>query len=189
MAEDSFEHLVLDLDGTLIHSMLPDEITELTPGEEHPESVVFRIKRSKGEYIVFGRPYIKQFLRFCFDKFKTVSVWTAGTRQYALQIVDSLFETKPTLLWTRSDCACMQGYLIKPLDQMAIALGTKIENVKVLDDTVTTFCLNVGRGLHIRSWSYLQTEDKHLLTLMVAWELRKGGDHSRAFWIERSVSE
>lgn len=189
MSEDSFEHLVLDLDGTLVHSVPIGCIFGLAPGEEHPETPTFKLRLSDGYYLVFGRPYIRHFLRFCFEKFKTVSVWTAGTRSYAEQVVEQLFEKQPRLLWTRKDCMQKDGCQIKPLEQMAFALGTEVANVRVLDDTMITFCLNRHQGLAIKRWSYLDTEDKHLLTLMVAWEMRQKGNHSQAFWIERSVAE
>lgn len=189
MKRESLGHLVLDLDGTLVHTVAIDEIVGLQPGEEHPESPTSKLLLNGKEHILFGRPYIREFLRFCFENFESVSVWTAGTQKYAEHVVETLFETRPKLLWTRKDCMLKGNCHIKPLSQMAVALGAELATVRVLDDNVMTFCLNRERALYIKSWSFSETQDKHLLRLIVAWELRSRGDSDQAFWIEHSVAE
>lgn len=47
------EHIVLDLDGTLI-------------GEDH----------------ICTRPYLTEFLSFCFDHFESVNIWTAASQEW-----------------------------------------------------------------------------------------------------------
>ena len=73
----SATHLVLDLDGVLI-------------GEDKPTkrggNVVFALR---GNYSN-PRPQLFEFLRECFRRFKTVSLWTAGTKEWLWQFTKFL---------------------------------------------------------------------------------------------------
>ena len=83
--------LILDLDETLIHA------TE-TKLEREPDFTV-------GQYFVYRRPFLAEFLRFCFVNF-TVAVWTTGTKNYAESIVENIFAEgmTPAFLWSRERC-------------------------------------------------------------------------------------
>jgi hypothetical protein len=50
------EHIVLDLDGTLI-------------GEDH----------------ICARPYLTEFLCFCFEHFESVNIWTAASQEWWIE--------------------------------------------------------------------------------------------------------
>lgn len=52
------------------------------------------------------RPYGKNFLKYCFKRFKRVIVWTAGTAEYAVAICNALFRGihKPYMIWSRGHC-------------------------------------------------------------------------------------
>ena len=52
------------------------------------------------------RPYARDFLEFCFRRFKRVIVFTAGTADYAIPICDALFRgiAKPYMIWARGHC-------------------------------------------------------------------------------------
>lgn len=55
------------------------------------------------------RPYGRDFLKFCFRRFKRVIVWTAGTAEYAVAICDALFRGigKPYMIWSRGHCVLL----------------------------------------------------------------------------------
>jgi hypothetical protein len=52
------------------------------------------------------RPHAREFLQFCFKRFKRVIVFTAGTADYAIPICDVLFRgiAKPYMIWARGHC-------------------------------------------------------------------------------------
>lgn len=52
------------------------------------------------------RPGARDFLRFCFKRFKRVIVFTAGTAEYAVAISKVLFQGigKPYMIWSRGHC-------------------------------------------------------------------------------------
>eukprot|EP00026_Physarum_polycephalum_P001722 Phypoly_transcript_01724.p1 GENE.Phypoly_transcript_01724~~Phypoly_transcript_01724.p1 ORF type:complete len:779 (+),score=90.87 Phypoly_transcript_01724:158-2494(+) len=75
-------HLFLDIDGTLVHSI---------PGRLHaPElgTPDFTVEEIFG--VSYKRPGVDAFLAFCFENFKSVSIWTAGTAGYAQAIARRL---------------------------------------------------------------------------------------------------
>ena len=91
------QHVVLDLDLTLVHSI------------EHNELSSARVRQLKAQFthhvtpdfIIFERPYLRQFLRALAKRY-TVSVWTAGGRSYGQYIVDNIIEPymdKPVYLY------------------------------------------------------------------------------------------
>lgn len=71
--------LVLDLDETLIYAT--EERLEAEPD--------FAV----GQYYVYKRPFLKEFLEFCFDNFE-VAIWTSSTRNYAEGIVKNIVDSK-----------------------------------------------------------------------------------------------
>lgn len=56
------------------------------------------------------RPFAREFLTFCFKRFRRVIVFTAGTHDYALAICDVLFRgiSKPYMIWARGHCVRVQ---------------------------------------------------------------------------------
>ena len=120
-------HIVLDLDATLVHSFIQkaaeknyrDIYNFLDKNKEkNPECVkditsrikTFHLSDGNGENS-FGwtilRPGIYEFLDFAFRFFRKVSIWTAGTADYAELIVDNIFEApfpKPEIVYSRDDC-------------------------------------------------------------------------------------
>lgn len=78
-----------------------------------------RVSKNPNGQIQFGdsvsrmwgsiRPYGREFLKFCFRRFKRVIVWTAGTAEYAVAICDALFRGigKPYMIWSRGHCVLL----------------------------------------------------------------------------------
>lgn len=72
-------HVILDLDETLIHSAT----------KKHKiDNEYFHIGDDKDPiYIVYKRNGLNEFIEWLFQKFEKVSVWTAATADYAVEII------------------------------------------------------------------------------------------------------
>lgn len=101
-------HLVLDLDGTLVHDGNP-------------------------------RPGLSQFLEFCFDNFKTVSIWTAADRSWwNFCWTEHMLQFDFDRVLSRKDCefSLTSQKIIKPLRKIWANYPdcTKF-NTLLIDDT------------------------------------------------------
>jgi len=76
-------HLVLDLDGTLVHS----EFTK-----KFHEKADFTFSSQWCDISVKMRPGLIPFLRWAFEHFTSVSIWTAGSKEYAHAITAAFIE-------------------------------------------------------------------------------------------------
>lgn len=83
--------LVLDLDETLIYA-----------SEEQLSSPADFIV---GQYKVYKRPHLYEFLEFAFSNFK-VGIWTSSSELYALQVIENFIEDDRSLefIWCRDRC-------------------------------------------------------------------------------------
>lgn len=108
------------------------------------------------------RPYIEEFLLFCFSYFKYVIVWSAGEKNYVEAIVNNIFKDlrKPDLVWTKNDIVFekdangVEGNGLKPLTKIInSAIGKKFglvpEKTLFVDDNETTFVKNKKNAIHI----------------------------------------
>lgn len=103
------------------------------------------------------RPYIQDFLLFCFSYFKVVAVWSAGQRKYVESIVDHLFRDlpKPHIVFTYDDIIFNQkGEVVKPLNKIFNAMNQHetlmtYQNTLALDDNPSTYSNNIGNGVLI----------------------------------------
>lgn len=85
------EHIILDLDETLISSCIPDEVTSQQLKKLKGK---FKYGNFEDEYVIFARPHLQTFLKFVFSNFK-VTVFTAASREYAAYIVEKFVLTDP----------------------------------------------------------------------------------------------
>jgi len=86
-------NILLDLDQTLIAALSPEELDE----KKHSKKMEkFKYYNMDGEYTIFERPYLQEFLDYLFDKKNNfnVSVWTAASKDYALFIIDNIILKK-----------------------------------------------------------------------------------------------
>ena len=85
------EHIVLDLDETLISALEVEEYHEYKDklvNKKAPYHIF------EDYYYIYERPGVQEFLDFLFKNYK-VTVWTAASREYALYIIDNIILTKP----------------------------------------------------------------------------------------------
>lgn len=103
------EYIVLDLDECLVR-MFTNKVnwdlyeTLLRPEHFDKRNEIFQISDSNGMYWGLKRPYLTEFLEFCFMKFKVVAVWSAGITDYVEAIVKHIFRDtqNPHLILTRT---------------------------------------------------------------------------------------
>ena len=74
-------NVILDLDNTLI-------CAQHSKSKREPD---FEIKVGNEHYYVYKRPGLDRFLNEIFDCSKSVSIWTAATKDYCNQIVKNIF--------------------------------------------------------------------------------------------------
>lgn len=211
--------IILDLDETLIHSFDGFDDLHRLQILTDPKKLDIR-KRiyvlhlddpvdAKGTGYVekmwgIKRPYLDDFLRFCFSYFKLVIVWTAGVERYAEGIINHIFKDigKPHLIFARNKCVngakpiskIIQAMVKKDfyeLNNASSELVNLIENGYVLspenflslDDKTYTYENNPNNGIQIPEFkpsvviSELRKNDICLKQLM-NWLMLKNVRHS-----------
>lgn len=167
------KHIVLDLDETLIHSLSRSKAMQLLL--EKPEYVgrMFAIDIPGYHSIAIKRPFLDEFLAFCFRSYATVSVWTAGTKEYAEAVVSSIFSaSKPHLVYHRGMCKKKDGLYEKHLTQMAVALDCSVSEMLLVDDNPAAKRVNGTSALQVPPWeapARLSLQDNLLFLLMCKW--------------------
>ena len=83
-------NIILDLDNTIISSL---------SRKEEKRSHLSKFNRfvwenMSGDYKVFARPHLQEFLDYLFANFD-VSVWTAASKSYAIFVIDNFILIKP----------------------------------------------------------------------------------------------
>ena len=128
------------------------------------------------------RPYVHEFITFCFNYFRYVVVWSAGRRSYVYTMVDILFKhhQRPHLILTYDDLVTINGIKTKPLSVVSNIIHIDINKIWLLDDKPDiNFMSNPNNGISIPEYSPGETHDellkndKHLSRLM-KWLNRLG---------------
>lgn len=148
--------LILDLDETLIRAV--------------EEPLVYQADFRAGNYHVYKRPYLDQFLSFCQESFR-VGVWTTAGSDFAQIVVDNIFPNDFPLefSWSRTRCTKaydterMQPYYIKNLAKLK-RKGYQLEKMIMVDDTPQKLEKNYGNLVRVSEWVGDRT-DKELLWL------------------------
>ena len=141
------ETIVLDLDETLIHSEDRDGMM-INPD--------FTFVISGLKYYVRKRPGLDDFLKYLFENFKTVGVWTAATKDYAEKIVNNIFtkeqRKKLKFFMTRKDTVKGIKPLQKIFDQDNICYECNRYNTIMIDDNPDVLENNPGNAIQIPQW-------------------------------------
>ena len=145
-------NVVLDLDETLIHV-----------SNEHNASRKYDFVFSLGGATYYGlkRPNLDLFLKYIFHACRSVSVWTAGTRDYAIAVLNHIMtpEQRRSLAFfkTREDLVRVESGYHKPLkvmflDPRSTKFGIMPDNTIMIDDREEVLQSNPGNGLLIPAW-------------------------------------
>ena len=176
------KYIVLDIDATLVHTHgdLDDfKMLKIYGNEEQLEMRrklynmrLIDVSDIPGEGEVTDlagiyRPYLKEFLEFCFEYFDGVVIWSAGKRKYVHKMCEYMFPLKkqPLLIFTYDDCeGDADDYIVKPLEKLYKHPDLKGKlnenNTFVLDDREETFSLNKRNGIMIPEFeSDMSVED------------------------------
>jgi len=168
--------LILDLDETLLHSFVDDEdlvaIKRLQYFKDYPDLSrrayyldIDDVATPLGQgdnFRTWGitRPHLKEFLAFAFLYFRTVMVWTAGTRRYADSIVKEIFSglPQPTLVYSRDECVISRdNHYTKPIAKIIededLWDFMNLKNTLIIDDKDSNFIPNPENGIKIPAFS------------------------------------
>ncbi|MBS1797294.1 MAG: HAD family hydrolase [Acidobacteria bacterium] len=164
--------LILDLDETLIHAA-----EEPLGGE--PDFMI-------GPYFVYRRPFLDEFLEFCFENFE-VAVWTSSTLVYAIRITANIFPAhrRPAFLWARERCTiCFdpdlrEQYFEKKMWKIR-RRGYDLKAVVVVDDSPEKWRTAYGNLVRVEPFLG-DREDDELKHLAVYLERLKALDNIRKF--------
>ena len=155
-------HVVLDLDQTLIQSI----DVEL---RKKPD---FEIKVDKEHYYVYKRPGLDKFLNGLFKHSASVSVWTAATRPYCMQIIKNIFTEKQykklRFIWSRNQTIHKDGfYYVKDMSKVFKKFrNMNRKNTILIDDNPNHFVVSPDTVKYIRAWVYTNTKDRELSKIL-----------------------
>ena len=149
-------HLFLDIDGTLVHSVPLSEQHFLGAAD-------FKIEQL--DLAAFKRPGMDQFLSFCFSHFKSVSIWTAGSEQYAHTVAKNVVPSGCAFkfILSRDD---LSGHPSGQSETWAKNLAAMwafnnnfesanitAENSFIIDDTPEVCAWNAENAIIVPSWN------------------------------------
>jgi len=157
-------HLILDIDGTLVHTMAHDGFFE---GPDY-EDLDLRLCSYK-------RPGLDDFIEFCFTHFQSVSLWTAGTQEYAEFIAKSIAPPGYQFLFILTRIHCkdhpfIEGTLVKDMNdlwasEIAQTFQLNESNSIIIDDNEDYCSANPRNAIVVKTWKYLHASDFTLPTL------------------------
>ncbi len=162
--------LILDLDETLIHA------TE----EKLEREADFIV----GQYFVYRRPFLDEFLEFCFANFE-IAVWTSSTRKYATEIIENILDSEyqTAFFWARERCTI--GFDMEEREQFFEKKMTKVRNrgydlnsVIVVDDSPEKWRSSYGNLVRVKPF-FGETDDDELQKLIVYLQRLKGIENIR----------
>jgi len=104
------------------------------------------------------RPGTEEFLKFCFEYFQNVIIWSAGNYFYIKSMVDILFidTYAPSLVWSYDKCVIFKDTYHKPLKLLINEnpnLNLSIEHTFILDDRIDNFIDNPYNGILIPKYN------------------------------------
>eukprot|EP01116_Phalansterium_solitarium_P023854 TRINITY_DN8550_c0_g1_i2.p1 TRINITY_DN8550_c0_g1~~TRINITY_DN8550_c0_g1_i2.p1 ORF type:complete len:271 (+),score=64.87 TRINITY_DN8550_c0_g1_i2:149-961(+) len=180
--------IILDLDGTLLHS---EEVTHSFRAESwnvKPDYVTDMVA-------TFFRPHLRVFVKFLREHFSHVAVWTLGSKSYAEEKVEQVFGRDHGLafVWSAKQCVRRSARIWRDLEWDAAMgnmdwhkplhkvfrkrrfrqAGIEQHNTLILEDTPSNCTHNYGNALYIRSFEpvwpwkcHLDATDDQLLRLI-----------------------
>ena len=191
------KNIVLDIDATLVCTHGDDDFEDLKLYSD-PKKISIRGRTyhmtlvdvtsepgSGEELVLYGiyRPYLKEFIEFCFKYFDNVVIWSAGKKKYVEKMSDLMFTNKrkqPLIIYNFNDCEFSDDFIRKPLTKLyndpRIKGKLNEKNTLVLDDRDDTFSLNPQNGILIPDFDAdftskgIMKRDENLVKLM-AWLL------------------
>jgi RNA polymerase II subunit A small phosphatase-like protein len=159
MSRKNKPNLVLDLDETLIHSVVKKNFDEKM---NQTKMNVFNYKYMDDDYIVFERPYLQEFLDYAFENFD-VSIWTAASKDYMLFILKNFILTKPNrkLKYILYSYHCDLSYDNKDASkdlsmfwEVWKSNGFDEKNTYILDDNIEVFNTQKSKCIRAKPFKF-----------------------------------
>ena len=138
-------NIVLDLDETLIHTYENSNILKelYNKGEDKLKKDIIFLSNNLS---CIKRPYLDEFISFCFKTFRIVIVWSAGSPEYVKELCEKSFTLyKPYRIYTKDhikNIGCKRGICDyhKPLIEIFKENpGMNLKNTFIVDDKLTNF--------------------------------------------------
>lgn len=156
--------LVLDIDETLVRTW--DSFSDLKKSKIFSDPSYYPVRNQvyilnfdddEDDEKLWGlkRPMLYDFLKFAFQYFKNVCIWSAGTEEYVNEIVKHIFHQLPCpdLIMHRKHCDMDQDYVSKPLDKLYDLLPSASPQTTIMiDDRDDVMELNPDNGILIPSY-------------------------------------
>lgn len=177
--------IVLDIDQTLVSTrdygigIFSDERLN-DPKFASAKKRIYVIYESSGKpFWGICRPYIYEFINFCFSYFKIIAIWSAGHEHYVRSVVKFIFRNfpEPHIIFTNNQTERdNKGNAIKRLNKMInsnliLRRYMSLKNTFVVDDNQNTFQYNKENAIHIPPYEpsneeIFEDSDDSLLKLM-----------------------
>lgn len=135
--------LILDVDNTLLHTVLFSSLDANTAAEyrrvllkEFEGACPFK---DEERAVIVPRPQLDKFTQFISDaKHKLdIGIYSTGTAQYLSTVLTAVFPYSignAKFIWDISYCASSGGALIKSLDRVADELDYPLDRIRMIDD-------------------------------------------------------
>lgn len=147
--------IVLDIDHTLIYS-IPKSETSTLREISSKRSFDYELNNFYGLF----RHNMVEFLKWCFDNFDYVVIWSAGSYRYVHQMMDIMFKDVgnfPYFVLTRDDCYYFDDILTKPMNLVINKFSEQdikidLKNFFIIDDIEENFIFNKTYGIIIEKF-------------------------------------
>lgn len=163
-------HIVLDMDGTLIGT---DNLQKIIP-----------------------RPYLEEFLLFCFKNFESVSIWTAANEEWYNEVYENVFKSillkydlNFRFVWFNDKCTLRRRQIFYSYNEYYIKRLKKVwnkykdmnkDNTIIVDDNILSYMDNYGNGMKIKSFIN-EEDDIELKKIMTRLNFFKDVDSVREY--------
>lgn len=172
--------IVLDIDNTLVHTntKIKKHLIDTIMTEEkyyYMRRRIYNVKKSGNIYYGVKRPYLEDFINFCFLNFDYVCVWSAAEKNYVYDMTKIIFcrSESPDLVFTGEQTTYINGNPVKDLNIIADALSIKLDDIVAVDDTLSTFSKNPDNAILIYKYTVdnniesIQKTDDCLLKIQI----------------------
>lgn len=177
--------IVLDIDETLVHTYQPNAalphnliknvFTQLRTDPKYfairPRLYHITMEIEYGKPLTYygvKRPYLDEFIQFCFNHFKIVVIWSAGHPEYVKSMINVIFSTKyhPHIIFSSENLYSSNNGDIynKPINTIInsyvdLNKYMSLNNTYIVDDRIDNFVPNPQNGILIPRYSPILSAD------------------------------
>lgn len=160
------KYLFLDLDHTCFDGVKIPIMTNAILNSPYPKVHL----RCGYSYKCVFRPYLLDFLRICSKEFDEIYVWTTATFEYALEMIDIIFNHDgikyPKYIFSRENCPNMS----RPKKDLKFAIKflnneVNLTNCILIDDMKSNCDENPKNSILVPAYHHFIENDCHLETI------------------------